>query len=112
MTQLFILTAMSVTAAVIAIIGMLLVAGIIGYVTAWYYAKSVYTPIIKGLQRDKDNLTEQVSALNRKIEVMNGEIKNLNLAIEVRQQRIETLEKEVEEKTREIKKMTKPVKEN
>jgi peptidoglycan hydrolase CwlO-like protein len=111
MTQLFILTAMSVTGAVMAIIGMLLVAGIIGYVTAWFYAKSVYTPVIKGLQRDNDNLTEQVSALNRKIEVMSGEIKNLNSAVETQLEKIKKLEIEVEEKKREIIKMTKPVKE-
>jgi peptidoglycan hydrolase CwlO-like protein len=112
MTQLFILSAMSVTGAVIAIIGMLLIAGVIGYVTAWFYAKSVYTPIIKGLQRDKDNLTEQVAALNRKIEVMNGEIKNLSAAVETQVEKIKKLEIEVEEKKREIMKMTKPVKES
>jgi peptidoglycan hydrolase CwlO-like protein len=108
MTQLILL--MSVTGAVITIIGMLLIAGAIGYVTAWYYAKSVYTPVIKGLQRDKDNLTEQVAALNRKVEVMNGEIKTLNLAFETQVEKIKILEIEVEEKKREIMKMTKPVK--
>jgi peptidoglycan hydrolase CwlO-like protein len=110
MTQLFILSAMSVTGAVIVIIGMLLVAGIIGYVTAWLYAKSVYTPVIRGLQRDKDNLTEQVTALNRKVEVMNGEIKNLSSAVEIQVEKIKKLEIEVEEKKKEIIKMNKPVK--
>ena len=53
MTQLFILLAQSVTGAVITIIALLLVAVIIGYFTAWFYAKSVYTPVIKGLEAEK-----------------------------------------------------------
>ena len=58
MTQLFILLAQSVTGAVITIIALLLVAAIIGYFTAWFYAKSVYTPVIKGLEADKENLNQ------------------------------------------------------
>ena len=60
MTQLFIQLAQSVTGAVITIVALLLVAAIIGYFTAWLYAKSVYTPVIKGLETDKANLIKQV----------------------------------------------------
>ena len=51
MNSLVILQVMSVAAATILIIALLLVAGLIGYLTAWYYAKSVYTPIIKKARR-------------------------------------------------------------
>lgn len=112
MTQLFILAAQSVTGAVITIIGLLLVAGIIGYVTAWFYAKSIYTPVINGLQKDKENLTAQVENLSRQVEVMKSEIIRLNNTIETQSEKIKTLESEIEEKTREIKKMSaRPLKE-
>jgi len=113
MTQLFVLTAQSVTAAVITIIGLLLVAGIIGYLTAWFYAKSVYTPIIKGLQKDKEDLTAQVEDLRRQIELLKSEIIKLNGTIQTQSEKIKALERVIEEKNDEIKKIsTKPVKEN
>lgn len=113
MTQLFVLAAQSVTGAVITIIGLLLVAGVIGYVTAWLYAKSVYTPIIKGLEKDKADLTEQVQNLNRQIEVMKGEVIKLNGTIDTQGEKIKTLELVIVEKNNEIKKMSSnPVKEN
>ena len=44
MTHLFIILAQSPTTAVIFIVALLLVAAIIGYVTAWFYAKlSLYS---------------------------------------------------------------------
>lgn len=113
MTQLFVLAAQSVTGAVITIIGLLLVAVVIGYLTAWFYAKSVYTPIIKGLQKDKEDLTAQVEHLNRQIEVLKGETIKLNGTIESQGEKIKTLEHTLEEKNNEIKKMSiKPVKDN
>ena len=63
MTQLFIQLAQSVTGAVITIVALLLVAAIIGYLSAWFYAKSVYTPVIKGLEADKAELNKQVAGL-------------------------------------------------
>jgi peptidoglycan hydrolase CwlO-like protein len=101
MTQLFILLAQSVTGAVITIVTLLLVAAIIGYFTAWLYAKSVYTPIIKGLETDKQNLTNKVDGLNEDIKKLNGKIEKLN-------EKISKLEEEVEEKDKEIKHLKKP----
>lgn len=113
MAQQFILAAQSVTGAVITIVALLLVAAVIGYVSAWFYSKSIYTPIVKGLQKDKEDLTTQVEHLNRQVEVMKSEIIRLNGTVEKRDERIQALEKEVEEKNKEIKKIsTKPVKEN
>ena len=78
MTQLFILLAQSVTGAVITIIVLLLVAAIIGYFTAWFYAKSVYTPVIKGLETDKENLNKQVEGLTEDVKKLNGKVDKLN----------------------------------
>jgi peptidoglycan hydrolase CwlO-like protein len=103
MTQLFILIAQAVTGAVIFIIALLLVAAIIGYFTAWYYAKSVYTPIIKGLETDKENLNKQVESLTE-------DVKKLNVKVEKLSEKISKLEEEVEEKDKEIKLLKKPKK--
>jgi len=103
MTQLFIQLAQSVTGAVITIVGLLLVAAIIGYFTAWYYAKSKYTPIIKGLEADKEALKKEVAGLKDDITKLNGKVDKLN-------DQIAGLEKEVAAKDREIKELTKPKK--
>jgi septal ring factor EnvC (AmiA/AmiB activator) len=117
MTHEVILIAQSVTSAVITIIGLLLVAGIIGYLTAWFYAKSVYVPVIKGLQVDKEQLTNQVESLNRQVDLLNkqvedhkSEISKLNVTLEEKNSRIATLEREAAEMDSELKKIMKPVK--
>lgn len=103
MTQLFILLAQSVTGAVITIVTLLLVAVIIGYFTAWLYARSVYTPIIKGLEADKESLIKQVDGLHDDVKKLNGKIDKLN-------DKISKLEEEIEEKEKEIRRMKKPKK--
>lgn len=112
MTQLFILMAQNVTGAVIFMIGLVLVAAIIGCVTTWFYAKSVYTPIIKGLEKEKAELTEKVGSLSKQVETLKSEIINLNTTISAQGEKIKTLEKQIDEKNTEIIKLTKPVKEN
>ena len=131
MTQLFVQLAQSVTGNVITIVALNIVAAAIGYFTAWLYAKSVYTPVIKGLESDKTNLNKQIAALNdiikgleadkvtlnKQVATLNDEISNLN--VEVNKFKDETnnlnekvnklnekigkLEKEIAEKDREIK---------
>jgi peptidoglycan hydrolase CwlO-like protein len=103
MTPLFILLAQSVTGAVITIVSLLLVAVIIGYFTSWLYAKSVYTPIIKGLEADKANLIKQVDGLSEDLKKLNGKVDKLN-------EKISKLEEDVEEKEKEIKHLKKPKK--
>jgi len=103
MTQLFILLAQSVTGAVITIIALLLVAAIIGYFTAWLYAKSVYTPVIKGLEADKSSLNNQVAGLKDDISKLNGKVDKLN-------EKISKIEEEIAEKDKEIKHLKKPKK--
>ena len=96
MTQFYILSAQSVTGAVMTIVGLLLVAAVIGYVTAWYYAKSVYTPVIKRLEGEKAELQKQVADLKENVRKLNDITENLN-------RKIEGLEKELSEKDKLIK---------
>jgi peptidoglycan hydrolase CwlO-like protein len=104
MTQLFIILAHSVAGAVITIIALLLVAAIIGYLTAWFYAKSVYTPIIKGLEAEKADLLKQVaglkddvSRLNKKVEDLNGKISNLEAEAAKKEKEIKELKSKIKE---------------
>jgi peptidoglycan hydrolase CwlO-like protein len=103
MTQLFIPLA-SVTGAVITIIALLLVAAIIGYLTAWFYAKSVYTPIIKGLEAEKADLQKQVAELKDNVSKLNIKVDDLN-------GKITKLEEEAAKKEKEIKELKSKIKE-
>lgn len=100
MTQLFIQLAQTVTGAVITIVSLLLVAVIIGYITAWFYGKSVYSPIIKGLESDKSGLKIQVAGLKEDTVKLMAKVEKLN-------DKIVRLEEESSEKDKMIKKLTK-----
>jgi peptidoglycan hydrolase CwlO-like protein len=100
MTLLFIQLTQTVTGAVITIIALLLVAVIIGYFTAWFYAKSVYTPVIKGLEADKAELIRQVAGLKDEIDKLTAKVEKLN-------DKIGRLEEESAQKDKEIKKLSK-----
>jgi peptidoglycan hydrolase CwlO-like protein len=103
MTQLFILLAQTATGAIITVIALLLVAAIIGYFTAWFYAKSVYTPIIKGLETDKENLKKDVEGLTEDVRKLSGKVDKLN-------EKATELEQEIKEKEKEIIQLKKPKK--
>ena len=103
MTQLFILLTQSATGAIITIIALLLVAAIIGYFTAWFYAKSVYTPIIKGLETDKENLNKEVEGLTDDVKKISAKVDKLN-------EKVNKLEEEIKEKDKEIIQLKKPKK--
>jgi peptidoglycan hydrolase CwlO-like protein len=104
MTPLFIQLAQSVTGAVITIVALLLVAVLIGYLTAWYYAKSVYTPIIKGLEAEKADLQKQVADLKENVNRLNKKVDELN-------DKIGKLEEEAGKKEKEIAELKKKIKE-
>jgi peptidoglycan hydrolase CwlO-like protein len=103
MTPLFIQLAQSVTGAVITIVALLLVAGVIGYLTAWYYAKSVYTPIIKGLEAEKADLQKQVADLNDKVSRLNNKVDDLNAKIGKMEEEAGRKEKEIADLKKRIK---------
>lgn len=100
MTQLFVQLAQSVTGAVITIVLLLLVAAIIGYITAWFYGKSVYSPIISGLESDKSGLNMQIAGLKDDMGKLMAKAEKLN-------DKILRLEEESSEKDKMIKKLTK-----
>ena len=95
MNSLAILQVMSVTAAVLLIIVLLLIAGLIGYLTAWYYAKSVYTPVIKKLEDEKAQLNRQITGLKDDIVRLKGKIADL-------EKKVDDLDKDVSEREIEI----------
>ena len=97
MNSLVILQVMSVAGATILIVALLLVAGLIGYLTAWYYAKSVYTPIIKKLEDEKVQLNREIAGLKDDIFKLKGKIEDLN-------KKVDELDKDVSEKERDISK--------
>ena len=104
MTLSFIQLVHSVAGAVITIVALLLVAAIIGYLTAWFYAKSVYTPIIKGLEAEKEDLLKQVAGLKDDVKKLNSTVESLN-------GKINRLEGEIAKKELEIKELSKKIKE-
>jgi len=99
----FILFTQSVTTAVIEIILLLLGASIIGFLTAWYYQKSYFTPIIKKLEAEKEELNRKIDGLNKDISGLRNEIAGLN-------SKIGSLEKVIAEKEREIAELKNPKK--
>jgi hypothetical protein len=95
MTQLFVQLAQSVTGNVITIVALDLAAAIIGFVIAWYYARSVYTPVIKGLEADKANLNNQVVRLKGELENLNDKVNSLDAKIKGLEQDLASKEKEI-----------------
>lgn len=88
---------MSVTGAVITIVALLLVAALIGYLTAWFYAKSVYTPVIKKLEEEKAELQREVAGLKDNVSKLNKQIDTLNGKIGDLESRLKEKDKEISE---------------
>ena len=119
MYPLFIDLALTVTGSIILSVLLLLVAGVIGYLTAWYYAKSIYTPIIAGLEKEKTELNnkilglmDDISNLNGKVDKLNDEVVKLNSEAVNAKEKIGKLEEEIAEKDKEIENLRNTTKEN
>jgi uncharacterized protein len=96
MTQLFLQLAQSVTGNVVTIVALELGAAIIGYIIAWYYARSVYTPVIKGLEDDKTSLNNQITKLT-------GEVGSLTRQVSDLDEKIKKLTEDLASKAEKIK---------
>ena len=81
MNQLSVLLALSATGSVLVIILLLLVAGVIGFFTAWFYSKSLYKPIVKSLEDEKAELDKQILGLNDDVTKLNSTVDGLNKKI-------------------------------
>jgi peptidoglycan hydrolase CwlO-like protein len=101
-TQLIII-AQSASSAMMEIALLLLGAALIGFFTAWFYQKSVFTPIIKRLESEKEDL-------NKKITGLNGEISSLKEEISGLKSKIGELESTIADKNKEIEQLKKPKK--
>jgi peptidoglycan hydrolase CwlO-like protein len=108
MTQLYIFSVQSVTGAVMTIVGLLLVVAIIGYVTAWFYAKSVYTPIIKRLEGEKADLQKQVADLKENVRKLNDIVDNLNKKVSGLEKDIQAKDKLISERNALIEELKNP----
>jgi predicted flap endonuclease-1-like 5' DNA nuclease len=74
MSTLIILLAQTKSGATIEILSLLLVAAIIGYLTAWLYYKSIYVRRIKVIESEKHELNNHIVNLN-------GDISNLHKSL-------------------------------
>jgi peptidoglycan hydrolase CwlO-like protein len=92
----FIFLTQSVAGAVTEIILLLIGAALIGFLTAWFYQKSVYTPVIEKLEAEKEELISKVNGLNIEISDL--------------RKKISDLEKSIGEKDKEIAELKKPKK--
>ncbi len=93
----------SVPGVVLAITAMLVIAGIIGYVTAWFYSRSVNTPAIQHLEADKNELNNRISGLKEDNDKLITKVGKLG-------DKIIRLEERTAKKDKEIKKLSKPKK--
>ena len=77
MSTLLILLAQSKSAAAIEILSLLLVAVIIGYITAWLYYKSIYVRRIKAIEAEKNELNKSLREKDNEIEYLSKEVNTL-----------------------------------
>ena len=82
MNTLLILLVQTKSGATIEIISLLLVAGIIGYVTAWLYNKSIYEKRIKAVESDKHELNNRIVNLDADIFNLKKNLGEKDLEIE------------------------------
>jgi Tfp pilus assembly protein PilO len=86
MNTLIVILQQTNTGAVVEILLLLIVAGLIGYLTAYFYYKSVYTKKINILEGEK-------SELKKHIDTLYSEKAKLELAIKDKDAEIESLKK-------------------
>lgn len=104
----FILLAQSVTAAVIEIVLLLIGAALIGFLTAWFYQKHFYTPIVKRLEDEKVDLNNQIIGLKTDIADLNKQVAGLKSENGKLNEKISGLEKSLAEKEKKIADLLKP----
>jgi peptidoglycan hydrolase CwlO-like protein len=104
----FILLAQSVTTVVIEIVLLLIGAALIGFLTAWFYQKHFYTPIVKRLEAEKVDLNNQIIGLKTDIADLNKQVAGLKSENGKLNEKISELEKSLAEKEKKIADLLKP----
>ena len=102
MSTFIILLAQTRGEATIEILSLLLVAAIIGYLTAWFYSKSIYLRRIKVIQSEIDQLKKDIVALNEDKSNLNKSLHEKDNEIEHLNLEVKALNAEVVHKTSEI----------
>jgi predicted flap endonuclease-1-like 5' DNA nuclease len=82
MNTLLILVTQSKGGAILEILALLLVAAIIGYITAWLYYRSVYARRMKVIESDKDELSHQIDHLNTEKSNLHKGLHEKNIELE------------------------------
>jgi peptidoglycan hydrolase CwlO-like protein len=93
MNTILILLLQSATSAMIEIALLLVGAGLICFLSAFYYQKSVFTPIIKKLEAEKEDLNKKIVGLNNDISGLKAKIGELENTIAAKDKEIEQLKK-------------------
>ena len=91
MNPLSLLLIQSDIGSVLLFILLLLVAAVIGFITAWFYSKSIYSPVVKNLEDEKVELNKQIHSLKEDAVELNNKIEELN-------DKVSKLEKEIARK--------------
>lgn len=89
--------AQSVVSAVTEIILLLIGAAAIGFLTAWFYQKSYFTPIIKKLEEEKEELKRIIGGLNNEIAGLKAKAGELETKIANLGKELASKEKEISE---------------
>jgi predicted flap endonuclease-1-like 5' DNA nuclease len=82
MSTLLILLAQTRSEATIEILSLLLVAAIIGYVTAWLFYNSIYEKKIKAIESDKDELHKHILKINTEKNYLHKNLRDKDHEIE------------------------------
>jgi len=89
----FLATSVPVTAVLTVIF--LLAAAAVGFITAWFFQKAFYTPIIKKLEEEKEQLNRRIDSLNSEIADLKNKIENLGKTISEKDREIEDLKNQL-----------------
>jgi len=82
MNTLLIILQQTRTGAILEIVVLLVVAALIGYITAYFYYKSIYTKIINTLEEEKSVLNKQIDTLRSEKAKLESTIKEKDAEIE------------------------------
>ncbi|PKP09276.1 MAG: hypothetical protein CVU09_12225 [Bacteroidetes bacterium HGW-Bacteroidetes-4] len=75
MNTLTIILAQTRTGSIIEMVILLVVAALIGYLTAYFYHKAIYTQKLNKIQDDNDKLKNQLSSLQQQVNKLEKELK-------------------------------------
>ena len=82
MNSLLILATQSKSVATLEILSLLLVAAIIGYITAWLYYRSIFKGRMKAIVSEKDELNHQINQLNTEKSNLHKSLHERNIELE------------------------------